>query len=89
MQVKIANSKSDFVCLTERLESLKAKHDSQTYPLALSHTSAQEKGKHILMAAKHSSGSVSAANYIIEIKEDNTDLEVTIEGSDHLYGGRI
>mmetsp|Transcript_26958 Transcript_26958/g.33486 ORF Transcript_26958/g.33486 Transcript_26958/m.33486 type:complete len:142 (+) Transcript_26958:329-754(+) len=55
MQVKIANSNDDFVCLNKRGQKLIAKHDSQTYPLTLSHQTAAEKGKHMLMASKTNS----------------------------------
>ena len=44
----------------------------------------------MLMVPRNSkNGSVTPATYLIEIKDDNTDLEVTIEGSDHLYGSKL
>ena len=88
MQVKIANSKSDFVCLTTRLDKLQEKHDKQVYPTILSYEKAADKGKHILMAARNSASGF-AKQYTIEIKDDDTDLEVTIEGSDHFYGAKL
>ena len=91
MQVKIANSKSDFVCLNKRLSHLKSKHEAQSYPFTLSYKTAAEKGKHMQMVAKQfgNRSEVKAANYEIEIKDEDTDLEVTVEGSDHLYGSKI
>ena len=35
---------------------------------------------------KERSGKLSAPKYEIEIKQDDSDLEVSIESSDHLYG---
>ena len=89
MQVKIANSGTDFVCLKERLSTLQARHDAQTYPATLSYKTAIEKGKHMLMSATKLKSSDERHKYTIEIKDENSDLEVTIEGSDHLYGSRL
>jgi len=38
---------------------------------------------------KRSSGQLKAAEYQIEIVDHYTNLEITIEGSDHLYGSLI
>ena len=40
------------------------------------------------MAARNSEAGF-AKQYTIEIKDDDTDLEVTIEGSDHFYGAKL
>ena len=37
----------------------------------------------------NSNNEVKPAKYEIEIKDEDTDLEVTIEGSDHLYGSKL
>lgn len=87
MQVRIANSRSDFVCLKKRLNDLKAKHDLQSYPQVLSYDNLVDKGKHVLMVASNSKDTtLKPARYEIEIKDENAQLEVTIEGSDHFYG---
>lgn len=57
--------------------------------MTLSYKTVSEKGKHILMVAKNSKGTLKPIKYEIVIKEDNTQLEVTIEGSNHLYGATI
>lgn len=90
MQVKIANSGSEYRCLNKQLDKMKKKVDDQESLFTLSYkmTSA-EKGKHILMSAKSRSTKIKQQNTQIEIKEDSTDLEVTIEESDHLYGSRL
>ena len=39
--------------------------------------------------SKNEGGKLKAPKFEIEIMDQNTDLEVTIEGSDHLYGATI
>ena len=49
MQVKIANSGSEFRCLHKGLDDWKAKLDKQADSFLLSYNKLEDKGKHILM----------------------------------------
>ncbi len=58
--------------------------------MVLSYNKLTDKGKHWKMvSANDSDNKVKAPNYIIDIVDENTDLLVTIEGSDHLFGSII
>lgn len=88
LQVKVANSDGEFACLDQNSSETKKRLDSMTKSLSLSYQTVIEKGKHLTMVA-HNSMKVSVPEYIIEIKDENTDLEVTIEETDHLFGATI
>ena len=49
MQVKIANSGSEFRCLQKGLDNWKAKLDKQADSFLLSYNKLEDKGKHVLM----------------------------------------
>ena len=94
MQVKIANSKSEYRCLNEKLGNWSTKLNKQDKSINLSYKNLQEKGKHAYMVA--SAGKRGGKNLTLQpnsleivIKDENTDLEITIEGSDHFYGSTI
>ena len=59
----------------------------------MSYKTPADKGKHISMVAHKKKGDIAsklkATDYEIEIKDEETDLEITIEGSDHFYGSTI
>lgn len=54
-------------------------------PAGLSYTNIVEKGVHMNMVAADK----DAPRFSIEVKDDNSDLEVTIEGSNHFYGATL
>ena len=90
MQIKIASSYTDFACLKGEKSSLQRQIDSQTTPVLLSYKNLNDKGKHVLMVPTiNTGGQLKAPKVELDIKDDDTELEVTIEGSDHFYGSII
>lgn len=85
MQVKIANSQSEFHCLTKGVSARKTQIAAQTMPATLSYTDIVSKGVHMDMVAADK----DAPRFSIDIKDDNSDLEVTLEGSNHFYGATL
>ena len=94
MQVKIANSQSEYRCLSSTLANWQTKLSKQENSIDLSYKNLPDKGKHVFMVG--STGKRGGQNLQLKptsielvIKDENTDLEVTIEGSDHFYGSTI
>ena len=52
-------------------------------------TSDKKNKQQLSMVTALSGGKLKAPKFEIEIMDQNTDLEVTIEGSNHLYGATI
>jgi hypothetical protein len=91
MDVKIATSQSEFACLKEEnADTIQQKVNSQPITMILSYKTLTDKAKHLSMvSANDRRNKVKAPKFVIEIVDEGTDLEVTIEGSDHLYGSTI
>ena len=94
MSVKIANSKTEYTCLRNSLTDWKDKIEKQPTSYELSYKVLADKGKHVNMVGsngrmKNGENKLTATTIDLVIKEDNSDLEVTIEESDHLYGSLI
>ena len=94
MTVKIANSRSEYTCLRNSLSDWQDKLEKQSTSYDLSYKVLADKGKHVNMVAsnngkQNNDSKLKATVVDLVIKEDNTDLEVTIEESDHLFGALI
>ena len=94
MSVKIANSRTEYTCLKNSLNDWKDKIEKQATSYELSYKVLADKGKHINMVGSNGkmtndNNKLRATTIDLVIKEENSDLEVTIEESDHLYGSLI
>jgi len=74
----------------ENATIIQEKVNSQSENILLSYKKLADKGKHLnMVSAYDKKNKVKAPKFVIEIADEGTDLEVTIEGSDHLYGSTI